>query len=1091
MKCKYIFNYLKNIYSSNNNKIDITEKMIEFFEEYFINTEHNPEKDVTIRFFLSLLKIYIDANNKFDKSLLKSWSNEIKPYVDQKYPVSKQGLFNTNSDLHYFIQIINDSAEKYKLINIEEEKKNNSTNIIKNNKNGDTQIKTPETETDIKIIKNSKSCNKTTESETDIKNNNLKKELKNKIQKSKIYEEEDIKILRKKNMTKISMFLEEFIQQNTIKRKRTNSMINLRPHSQTIASATTCDDSTCLEDTNININQLIESNNDIIKKNSIKKFDEYLKNSNIVEKENTKEINRTLIRSKTQSLLGGINPKYFDEEELVGKNIKYIDQSNKLSFILVDLLLKKIIFEDFINKNILIIYHFCNQCFCFINKEIFFRKLVNCYKYYEKKNLGLDKLKNLIEFMNILIIEMFEYYQKIDYKNKYVSIIKSFYYELINDLLTNYSENEKEKKINNEQKDDNNNGENTSNDLGLVDLYSYENIDNNTINKNINDCNLIIDKKNLIKMDLHTESQNIKIFFMKDNKKEKETKKTSNKNKSNLYNNFKEDKKQNMKTINYNINIPNMRNTISFNPNVLPTTKKEDDECEEEDVLKSKRDEAKQEKQKEYQIFRTLRRSERINLKYISKINTIIEDIKEENNEDDKDNEKNQKKKDITNVHNNSHNNSDTSSDDSDEENYEENIKEKTKEEEKEKLEEINNLLDKTFSSKKLLTEKDDILYQIKFILYLIDIKNEDEIPSILDIRDAKESLPFYNLLNNLIKQKNKKIFNLPQKRLTKTNVITYKNSIFSRFQDNKRVYLNKGYFCIIDWKTEEIGDKLTEITKKLLNRISPRELYRGVFLKKDKDITSKNVVECINSFNKLTSFIIEDILSFDTPKERAKIYDKWLQIADYLKNKKNYNDCIAIYSALNNYIITGLKLTLKELKTKTKNMFEQISNFCSCEGNYRNIREDMNLCQKKGETFVPYLGMLLRDINFLEESSKYLNENGCINIEKIEKINKIMETYFKYKTESKKLNNNNQPIKELDFLEKLEDIPEIKLEEIANNIEPIFKYENQKGKRLTNIDKKYFKKEVNKRLSVAIPLNRNTISIRTQSSSYFTNKKE
>ena len=106
MKCKYIFNYLKNIYSSNNNKIDITEKMIEFFEEYFINTEHNPEKDVTIRFFLSLLKIYIDANNKFDKSLLKSWSNEIKPYVDQKYPVSKQGLFNTNSDLHYFIQII-------------------------------------------------------------------------------------------------------------------------------------------------------------------------------------------------------------------------------------------------------------------------------------------------------------------------------------------------------------------------------------------------------------------------------------------------------------------------------------------------------------------------------------------------------------------------------------------------------------------------------------------------------------------------------------------------------------------------------------------------------------------------------------------------------------------------------------------------------------------------------------------------------------------------------------------------------------------------------------------------------------------------
>ena len=1089
MKCKYIFNYIKNIYSSNNNKIDISEKIIEFFEEYFIGTEHNSDKDIIIRFFLSLLNIYIDANKKFDKSLLKSWSNEIKPYVDQKYPVSKQGLFNTNSDLHYLIKLINDSAEKYKLIHIEEEKKNNLTNITKNNKSGDTQIKSPETEIDIKKIKNSKSGNteiKTPKAETDIKNN---------IQKSKIYEEEDIKILRKKNMTKISMFLEEFIEQNTIKRKRTNSMVNLRPHSQTITSATTCDDSTCLEDTNININinQLIESNNEIKKKASIKNFDNFLKNNNLVEKDNNNnnEIKKTLVRSKTQSLLGGINPKYFDEEELVGKNIKYIEQSNKLNFILVDLLFKKIIFEDFVYNNILIIYHFCNQCFCFINKEIFFRKLVNCYKYYKKKNLELNKLKNLIEFMNILIIEMFEYYQKIDYKEKYVSIIKNFYYELINDLLTNYSENEKEKKINNEQKDDNN-GESTTNNFGFVELYLYENNDNNTINKNINDCDFVIDKNNLIKMDLHTESQNIKIFFMKDNKKEKGIKNTSNKNKSNIFKSFKEDKKQNIKPNNYNINIPNMRNTISFNPNALPTTKNEEDECEDEDVLKSKRDEIKQEKQKTYQIFRTLRRSERINLKYVSKDNTIFEDIKEENNEDDNDNEKN-KKTDITN--NNSNDNSNTSSDDSnDAENCDESMKEKTEDEEKEKLEVINNLLDKTFSSKKLLTEKDDILYKIKFILYLIDIKNEDEMPSIHDIRDAKESLPFYNLLNNLIRQKNKKIFYLRQKRLTKSNVITYKNSIFSRLQDNKRDYLNRGYFYVTDWKTEEIGDKLTEITKKLLNRISPREIYRGVFLKKDKDITSKNVVECINSFNKLTSFIIEDILSFDTPKERAKIYDKWVQVADYLKNKKNYNDCIAIYSALNNYIITGLRLTLKELKTKTKNMFEQISNFCTCEGNYRKIREDMNLCEKKGETYVPYLGMLLRDINFLEESSKYLNEIGCINIEKIEKINIIMEKYFKYKTESKKLTIKTQTIKELNFLENLEDIPEEKLEEIANNIEPIFKYQNQKGKRLTNIDKKFFKKEekiLNKRLSVALPFNRNTIAMRAQSLPYITDKKK
>lgn len=69
-------------------------------------------------------------------------------------------------------------------------------------------------------------------------------------------------------------------------------------------------------------------------------------------------------------------------------------------------------------------------------------------------------------------------------------------------------------------------------------------------------------------------------------------------------------------------------------------------------------------------------------------------------------------------------------------------------------------------------------------------------------------------------------------------------------------------------------------ISKSLLNKIHPRELYKAIFLKKDKEKTSPNVVKCITKFNRLTSFIIEDILSYDYPKERARIYEKWVLIA-------------------------------------------------------------------------------------------------------------------------------------------------------------------------------------------------------------------
>ena len=38
----------------------------------------------------------------------------------------------------------------------------------------------------------------------------------------------------------------------------------------------------------------------------------------------------------------------------------------------LDLLLKKIIMENFVNENPIKIYSFCQQCFCFIDKDILF-----------------------------------------------------------------------------------------------------------------------------------------------------------------------------------------------------------------------------------------------------------------------------------------------------------------------------------------------------------------------------------------------------------------------------------------------------------------------------------------------------------------------------------------------------------------------------------------------------------------------------------------------------------------------------------------------------------------------------------------------
>jgi hypothetical protein len=392
----------------------------------------------------------------------------------------------------------------------------------------------------------------------------------------------------------------------------------------------------------------------------------------------------------------------------------------------------------------------------------------------------------------------------------------------------------------------------------------------------------------------------------------------------------------------------------------------------------------------------------------------------------------------------------------------------KKKEDNKESLEIIKNLLESKNIPENLISINEKLLDKLQYIVILLDKDNNGE-PSNQEIKEAKESLNFYKTLHN-IKNKTKRNIILPiqrNKRLTKSYSFFGIGSQSIKMKEDYKQYLSKGCFCVTEWPLEAIGDHLIKLSKSLLNKIHPREIYRGVFLKKDKEKTSPNVVECIKKFNKFTSFIIEDILSYDFAKERAKAYEKWVLIAEYCRVNKDYNDLIAIYSALNHYIITGLKNTLKEVRYRISSTFKRINDFCTCEGNYKNIREEMNNCDKTGEIFIPYLGMLLRDINFYEENGKYIDENGCINIEKIENISKIFERNFKFQNVPDK----KEYIKELSFLEHLEDKTEEELENMANQLEPEFKIKDlpKSGKRPTNIDLTYLFKyaKFSKRQSV------------------------
>ena len=76
--------------------------------------------------------------------------------------------------------------------------------------------------------------------------------------------------------------------------------------------------------------------------------------------------------------------------------------------------------------------------------------------------------------------------------------------------------------------------------------------------------------------------------------------------------------------------------------------------------------------------------------------------------------------------------------------------------------------------------------------------------------------------------------------------------------------------------------------------------------------------------------------------------------------------------------IRNGQSPTFFRLKKSSIKTLEQLNTFFFCEGNYKYLREEIR--SLKNVPFVPYLGILMRDIAFYEEKGKYVTNNKMIN---------------------------------------------------------------------------------------------------------------
>uniref|UniRef100_A0A3Q2PZG1 Ras protein-specific guanine nucleotide-releasing factor 2b n=1 Tax=Fundulus heteroclitus TaxID=8078 RepID=A0A3Q2PZG1_FUNHE len=193
---------------------------------------------------------------------------------------------------------------------------------------------------------------------------------------------------------------------------------------------------------------------------------------------------------------------------------------------------------------------------------------------------------------------------------------------------------------------------------------------------------------------------------------------------------------------------------------------------------------------------------------------------------------------------------------------------------------------------------------------------------------------------------------------------------------------------CLESLSAMELAEQIT-LLDHIVFRSIPYESFLGQgWMKVDKTERTPYIMKTSQHFNDMSNLVASQIMSHTDVGSRANSIEKWVAVADICRCLNNYNGVLEITSALNRSAIYRLKKTWAKVSKQTKALMDKLQKTVSSEGRFKNLRETLKNCNPP---CVPYLGMYLTDLAFIEEGTPNFTEEGLVNFSKMRMISHII----------------------------------------------------------------------------------------------------
>ena len=209
-----------------------------------------------------------------------------------------------------------------------------------------------------------------------------------------------------------------------------------------------------------------------------------------------------------------------------------------------------------------------------------------------------------------------------------------------------------------------------------------------------------------------------------------------------------------------------------------------------------------------------------------------------------------------------------------------------------------------------------------------------------------------------------------------------------------------RGDFNLTFIPAVELARQLTLMEHDLFSAIDVRaECLGQMWTKKDNPDAAPNVKRLIAQFNIISQFVCASVMAKDAIEDRASEITHFIEVAAACRQLNNFNGVMEILAGLQFSELFRLQMTWDRVPERKMKIFYDLKELMSRDKNMKSPRAALAACTPPA---VPYLGMYLTDLTFIEDgNSNQTGPDSLVNYEKRRMLASVVADVCKYQSVS------------------------------------------------------------------------------------------